>query len=296
LLDDDTAHVAFAPDGRTLVLRRRQKTIPVWETATGRQRLVLEGHGESMACFAYAPDGRTLASSGWDNTTRLWDLGTGQELRRLEGHRGKAHALTFSPDAKTLVSAGDDTTFLFWNVADLTGRARALAGRLSAEELEARWEDLTDRDAAKAHRAVTSLSATPEQAVPLFQKYLRRVRAPEAQHLARLVRDLDDDRFPTRERAAAELEQLAELAEPALRQKLTERPTPELQRRVEQLLARLESFSPDQLRVLRAVEVLEQTGTPEARRLLEALSEGASGALLTREATAAVRRLLRSQR
>jgi hypothetical protein len=48
---------------------------------------------------------------------------------------------------------------------------------------------------------------------------------------------------------------------------------------------------PELLRGVRAVEVLERAGTPEARQLLAALAGGAPGALLTREAAASLQRL-----
>ena len=72
--------VVFSPDGHMLAMNRYQKSIPVWEAATGKERLLLTGHQESTNCVAFAPDGRTLASSSWDDTIRLWDLDTGDEL------------------------------------------------------------------------------------------------------------------------------------------------------------------------------------------------------------------------
>jgi hypothetical protein len=48
---------------------------------------------------------------------------------------------------------------------------------------------------------------------------------------------------------------------------------------------------PPVLRAVRAVAVLEDVGTPPARRILEALAGGEPEAILTREARAALRRL-----
>jgi hypothetical protein len=50
----------------------------------------------------------------------------------------------------------------------------------------------------------------------------------------------------------------------------------EVRRRVEQLLAKLNRPVPlpESLRVLRAVQALEQRGTPPAREMLQALAQG----------------------
>jgi hypothetical protein len=66
----------------------------------------------------------------------------------------------------------------------------------------------------------------------------------------------------------------------------------ETRRHVEELVESLSGpISGESLRTLRALAVLEHAGTPEARRLLEALAGGASGAWLTQEAKASVERL-----
>jgi hypothetical protein len=96
-----------------------------------------------------------------------------------------------------------------------------------------------------------------------------------------------------REKAQKELEDLGGLAESSLRQTLANKPTLEVRRRVQALLERLRGpvSRPELLQSLRAVAVLEDIGTPEARRLLEELSKGVPEARLTREASASRRRL-----
>ena len=90
----------------------------------------------------------------------------------------------------------------------------------------------------------------------------------------------------------AALERLGELTEPAVRQALAGKRTPESRRRLEQILEPLDEpvASPEALRVLRAVEVLERLGTPEAEQVLQSLATGAPEARLTQEAKAALGR------
>jgi hypothetical protein len=202
------------------------------------------------------------------------------------GHPGGVRALAFTLDGRRLVSSSDDTTALVW---DLTGGAKEET--LTRPQLEALWADLASEDAARAYRAVWSLAAAPRQSVPFLELRLRPVPRLDPSKVTRLLADLDSDRFAVRQQAAAELERLEAAAEPALRRALEGRPSLETRRRLERLLARLETWSPERLRTLRAVEALERAGTPEARRLLNALAEGAAGAWLTREAAAARDRL-----
>jgi hypothetical protein len=65
-----------------------------------------------------------------------------------------------------------------------------------------------------------------------------------------------------------------------------------MRQRIQQLLDRLRDReqTPDGLRIIRAVEVLEKAGGPAAHKVLEELAHGPAAALATREAAEAVKR------
>jgi len=115
--------------------------------------------------------------------------------------------------------------------------------------------------------------------------------------LARLLAALDGSNFAARQSAQKELEKLGEPAAPACRKALAGKPSLDFRRRLEALLERqareARHPSPERLRDLRAVEVLERMGTPEAQRVLRIVAAGAPGAWLTREARASLERLAR---
>ena len=123
------------------------------------------------------------------------------------------------------------------------------------------------------------------------------MRPADEGRLARLIAELDSDQFAARERASADLASLGEAAVPALRRALRGEAAAETHRRVALLLERVQwddrEPPADQLRSLRALEVLEWVGTPEARDVLARLAEGALEARLTQEAKASLERLAR---
>jgi hypothetical protein len=139
------------------------------------------------------------------------------------------------------------------------------------------------------------LAAHPGLAVPLLRKRMQPAAAPAEREIGRLLANLDSDDFATRDRATTALAKLGEPAESALLELLAAHPSPEARLRAERLLERLErpALAPDQLRTLRALEVLESGDTPGARAVLEALAGGLPAARLTREARGALERLRR---
>jgi RNA polymerase sigma factor (sigma-70 family) len=294
---------AFSPDGKTLALVEEspatpleaERTVHLLNLATGRdQRFTLPRKARAF-CNAFSPDGKTFAVGRNDGSIYLSEVATGQVRQVLEGHESEIHALTFSPDGTTLISGSSDTTALVW---DLTAGAGSDRSRrpLSPQALDDLWATLAVADAAKAYRAVQTLAAAPRQAAGLLKERLRLIAPVDQRRVERLLADLNSDRFAVRAEAEKELKALGELTGPAVRQALEKKPPLEVRLRLERLQEQSESVfitDPERLRAVRAVEVLENAGTPEAQEVLKTLAGGAPGARLTEEAKASLGRLAR---
>jgi RNA polymerase sigma factor (sigma-70 family) len=288
-------NLVFSPDGRMLASSNDQGPTRLWDVETGRELRPLSATAEAYG-LAFSRDGKWLAGAGADRDEKIhvWEVNTGQEVRRFTGHLTGAMSVAFAPDGRTLASGGADSMVLLW---DLTGRQQK--GRLQAvkwtpPELEQCWKDLTSAEGPRVLQAIWDLAAASEQAVPLLRQRIKPVESADAKRVERLIHDLDSEDFQTRTKATQELENIVDEAESALRKKLVEKPSLEMRQRIQQVLSKLEpAASAERLRALRAIQVLEYIGTPEAREHLRTLAKGVPDARLTREAKAALERLIK---
>ena len=134
--DPQDVSVAFSPDGTRLVSVTFEGAATVWDAASGKKVLVLEGlRGlDNTPHVVFSPDGRTIAvaiSGGGDGHTKVWDAFTGHELLNLPGWR-----VAFGPNDKYVATADGRTLRLFaLDVGDLLALARKRVTRpLDSEE------------------------------------------------------------------------------------------------------------------------------------------------------------------
>jgi WD40 repeat protein len=114
--DSRVNSVSFSPDGKTLASGSDDKTIKLWNLATGNQITTLKGHDSWVNSVSFSPDGKTLASGSTDKTIKLWNLATGNQITTLKGHDSWVNSVSFSPDGKTLASGSTDKTIKLWNL------------------------------------------------------------------------------------------------------------------------------------------------------------------------------------
>jgi RNA polymerase sigma factor (sigma-70 family) len=291
--------LAFSPDSKWLTVACRGGAITFWDAASGTLlrtiRTAASTRDANLGRLCYAPDGKTFAV-GNARTVQWWELATGKMIREFHGHQGEVGQLAFAPDCQSLASGSQDSTVLIWDLFRPTAAELQQAGRLGETELANLWHDLGQTDAATGHAAVRVLLANPRIGLPYLQKHLTPVAGPTAERLGRLLADLGGEQFATRQQAEQELGALGELAEPILTATLAGKPSLEVTRRIERLLARLQQQPPpdtETLRGLRAVVVLEHAHVPEAKPALELLAKGAPAARVTKEARRALERLAR---
>lgn len=306
---------AFSTNGQVLAVLTASGSVVGYEVATGEKRYEfkptattpepLQGQmgGGAMTInsftrgqpagggVGFSADGRFVTFGSGGPTIRVWDTLTGQEVTQFKGHQGSVSVLGVSPDGRSLVSGSVDTTAISWGLNSLPRMDLARNESLKQTEVENLWADLAKPDSAVAFAAARKLLTDRTQTVALLAHRLRPVPAADAEKISQLITDLGGS-FDARRKAIAELERLGELTVEPLKAAAAKNPPLDLKQRIEKLIekAGTRKLLGDQLRELRAVEVLELAATPEAKKVLDTLAKGAPDARLTREAKFAAER------
>jgi RNA polymerase sigma factor (sigma-70 family) len=305
--ENDLIPTAVSADGRMVLVHLPERTFPgferdgelqFWNLNSGTLRRALKTKeapgvesGEALIA-AFSPDGRSLAVSYRDGVIAVLEIATFKEQHRFRTDQDRVTTLAFSMDSSRLASGGGDGTVL---VFDLSRAAKVTPNaELTKAEMESLWADLAnDSDAAKGFRAVRALAASAKQAAPFLRKQLPPVSEEDQRQIDELIADLGSKDSDARKKAETELSKTAQLARRAMERALEKKPSIEVCERLNGLVQAVDEgrLSAEDIRLVRVLQAIEGSGAPEATDILREWAKGASGAWLTEEARASLKRV-----
>lgn len=94
--------------GAMLVTGSRDRSARLWNSRTGRQLAVFEGHQEPLTAISYSADGERIATGARDGTVRVFDPQSYRQIGPPQRHGAAISALLYLPDGRRVVSAAED--------------------------------------------------------------------------------------------------------------------------------------------------------------------------------------------
>ena len=120
----------FTPDGERIISVSEDKSVRVWNAATGEmlkkyESQIGDGSNGMLYASALSPDGNLLAIAGYTIATdnqvfiAIIDLNKGVQVATALGHTNVINSMAFTGNGKYLVSGSDDGTVKIWSVSAL---------------------------------------------------------------------------------------------------------------------------------------------------------------------------------
>ncbi|TEU17353.1 MAG: MerR family transcriptional regulator [Anaerolineales bacterium] len=111
--------LALSPEAETLATGDRDGNIYLWDSESGLQLHILEGHTGQLNSLAFSPEGLKLAS-GDDKTVQLWEFTTGRRIVTFGPLGGVVKSVVFSPDGKLIAAIDSIGAIKLWDVENGT--------------------------------------------------------------------------------------------------------------------------------------------------------------------------------
>ncbi|KIW06950.1 pre-mRNA-splicing factor prp5 [Verruconis gallopava] len=108
--------LAVEPDNQWFASGAGDRTIKIWDLASGNLKLTLTGHISTVRGLAVSPRHPYLFSCGEDKMVKCWDLETNKVIRHYHGHLSGVYTLALHPTLDVLVTGGRDAVARVWDM------------------------------------------------------------------------------------------------------------------------------------------------------------------------------------
>jgi pleiotropic regulator 1 len=108
--------LAVEPGNQWFASGAGDRTIKIWDLATGSLRLTLTGHISTVRGLAVSPRHPYLFSCAEDKKVKCWDLETNKVIREYHGHLSGVYTLSLHPTLDVLVTGGRDGVARVWDM------------------------------------------------------------------------------------------------------------------------------------------------------------------------------------
>lgn len=108
--------VCVEPDNQWFATGSADRTIKIWDLASGELKLSLTGHIMAIRGLAVSNRHPYMFSAGEDKMVKCWDLEMNKVIRHYHGHLSGVYSLDLHPTLDLLVSAGNDAVARVWDI------------------------------------------------------------------------------------------------------------------------------------------------------------------------------------
>jgi hypothetical protein len=294
--EESVPGLSFSADGWQLAVLQSNDDITIHDAITGAAVRHCTGADPAIIhAISLSPDGRLLAAGApgelrqGPDAVYVWDVADERLVARRPTGGGGVCSVAFTHDGTRLVTGLWDGTALVWPTAQwVTRRPERVA--TSARRLEQAWDALGRPDV-EGYNAVSYFQEHPAKALAFVERRLTPVRQPTTRFLRQLLIDLGDHRPDVRSAAQQKLAAVPADLGPLLRS-LAAEVYPERPPDCLPVLYRQPWYqrSPAGLRQVRAVQILDRIGGPQAQTILQRMAAGWQAAAPTRYSACALRR------